>query len=309
MHLGIIDCGTNTFNFIVVEPTESGFKTIYNNKIAVKLGQGGIHKGFIEKTAFERGLNALKEFSKESKKFNLTTIKAFATAAIRDASNGIDFCAEATKIENIQIEIIDGEREAELIYKGNRMAVGLSDQNSLIFDIGGGSNEYIIGNKNGILWKKSFRLGVARLLEEFNPSDPIKDEERYQMIQYLNNELIELQNAIDKYKPVELIGSSGAFDSVIEILYAKNNDDDFVKDRTCFQLEVNDYRQISKEIMMSNITERMQIKGLVEMRVDMIVVSCILIDQILNLSKVLSIRVSSYSLKEGVVFEYLNRLK
>jgi exopolyphosphatase/guanosine-5'-triphosphate,3'-diphosphate pyrophosphatase len=309
MHLGIVDCGTNTFNFIIVQTIDDGFKMIYNNKIPVKLGQGGIHKGFIEEAAFKRGIKALQVFSEEGKKYNVTSIKAFATAAIRDASNGIDFCAEAAKIENVQIEIIDGEREAELIFKGNSLAVGLGNHNSLIFDIGGGSNEYIIGNKDGILWKKSFRLGVARLLEEFNFSDPITDDERYQLIQYLNDELTELQQAIDKYKPTELIGSSGAFDSVIEILYSKTNNTAFIKDKTCFELELNDYRQISKEIMMSSFEERRRIKGLIEMRVDMIVVSCVLIDQILNFSKVLLIRVSCFSLKEGVVYEYLNGKK
>ncbi len=170
MRIAVIDCGTNTFNLLVVELQNASFKRIYTSKIPVKLGEGGINNKVIHKIPFKRGVDALVKFKNELNKLAVVEIYAFATSAIRDAENGIDFKKEVLIQSGIEINIIDGNKEAELIYKGNKLAMDLGTGPSLIMDIGGGSTEFIIGNKEHILWKKSYRLGAARMLEKFNPS-------------------------------------------------------------------------------------------------------------------------------------------
>src|SRR4051812_26505417 len=173
MKIAIIDLGTNTFNLLVVEVSERGFKEIYGTKLSVKLGEGGINKNYITAKAFERGIDALKKYKKTIRRYKAERVVALATSAIREASNGDKFINRVKVETGISIKKISGNEEAGLIYLGVRKAVKMSDKKSLIMDIGGGSTEFIIADERKIYWKKSFLLGAARLLEKFNPSDPI----------------------------------------------------------------------------------------------------------------------------------------
>jgi exopolyphosphatase/guanosine-5'-triphosphate,3'-diphosphate pyrophosphatase len=306
MVFAIIDLGTNTFNLLIAErlPNHT-FKKIFNTKIAVKLGEGTINAGYIADAPFQRGINALKQYQQYLLDFNVEHTYAFATSAIRSASNGSEFIIQAKKVAGMSIKIIDGNEEAELIYHGNRMAVAMDHSVSLIMDIGGGSTEFILANHNTIFWKQSFLLGAARLLEKFNLSDPVTFKEINNFNLYLKQELEPLINAIELFKPTELIGSSGAFDSIVDIIDGKFNSGELNDSKTEYAINLNHYNLISKTIKESTIQERYQIKGLIDMRVDMIVISVLLIDFILNELNLTTMRVSTFSLKEGVISKKL----
>jgi exopolyphosphatase/guanosine-5'-triphosphate,3'-diphosphate pyrophosphatase len=107
-----------------------------------------------------------------AKSFSAERFFAFATSATRDASNGKDFVEEIHKRFGLKVEIIDGNREATLIYEGVRQAINLGDECNLIIDIGGGSNEIILANSKEIFWLQSFNLGVSRLMQLFSPPIP-----------------------------------------------------------------------------------------------------------------------------------------
>lgn len=307
MRLAVIDCGTNTFNLLIVEFNSlKKYSKIYNSRIPVKLGQGTINEGYIGNEPFTRGIEAIKVFEQEIAKCNVSKVLAFATSAIRDASNGIQFVEEVYKQTQIEITIIDGDREAELIYLGNREAAELSDSTSLIMDIGGGSNEFILANKNGVLWKQSFPIGAARMLEKFAPSDPITISEIKNINNYMTLQMAPLFEAVKKFPPNELIGSSGAFDSIVDIIRSELNGESIDGNKTCYEINMKNYFHISELIKRSTIDERKKIKGLVAMRIDMIVISCLMVDFALTAFKINEMRVSSYSLKEGALFDYMS---
>jgi exopolyphosphatase/guanosine-5'-triphosphate,3'-diphosphate pyrophosphatase len=306
MRIAVIDCGTNTFNLLVVEHRNSVITRLHTSRVAVKLGEGGINKKFIEAVPFKRGIDAMIKFKNELYKLGVEQIHAFATSAIRDAENGEDFKKEIKKHSGIEITIIDGNTEADLIYKGNKLALALDEKPSLIMDIGGGSTEFIIGNHEKILWKKSYKLGAARLIEKFSPSDPITGDEIRAFFNYLETELDDLNQAVEQYRPVELIGSSGAFDSVVEMIEGQLDGEKFEKEKTGYLVELIHYWKISDMVVQSTLAQRKIMKGLIEMRVDMMVVSCLLINFTLRTFNLNKMRVSTYSLKEGALHEILN---
>ena len=90
----------------------------------------------------------------------------------------------------------------------------------LILDIGGGSNEFIIADKDNIYWKKSYPLGVARLLSKFKPSDPISIEEIEFISNYLEERLSDLFEEFRKHKITTLIGASGSFETIAAMIRA-----------------------------------------------------------------------------------------
>ena len=156
MRIAIIDLGTNTFNILIVKVNSAKTPTkLYQSKISVKLGEGGINKNFIEPVPFQRGIEAMKTYKDIMQRNAVDKVFAFATSAIRTASNGNEFVTKVKEETGIEVTMISGDKEAELIYYGVRNALELTDDNSLIIDIGGGSTEFIIANKNKIFWKQS----------------------------------------------------------------------------------------------------------------------------------------------------------
>ncbi len=306
MVFAIIDVGTNTFNLLIGEQLpDNTFKKIFNTKIAVKLGEGTINSGYIADVPFQRGICALKQYQQYILDHNVEKEFAFATSAIRSASNGQDFVDEAWKIAKVSITIIDGDEEADLVYYGNKMAVKMADHISLIMDIGGGSTEFILANDTTIFWKQSFLLGAARLLDRFKPSDPITEAERHAFNAYLEKELQPLREAVKKYAPLELIGSSGAFDSVVDLIGGEFNRYVENSEQTEYLIPLGEYDIISQKIRASTLQERYQMPYLIHMRADMMVISVMMIDYILKEINLDIFKASTFSLKEGVISKKL----
>ncbi len=297
MRVAIIDLGTNTFSLLIVDINASDYKIIHHAKEAVKLGEGGITKNMIAPVAFKRGVHAMQHLDTIVKKENAEIVKAIATSAVREASNKNEFITEIKKLTGITVDAINGDEEAELIYYGNRMAVDMADETCLIMDIGGGSNEFIIANNNTVFWKQSFKLGVARLLEMFNPENPIGDFTLQSVISYLKTELQPLLTEIKKHPVKRLVGSAGVFESILHMIGKEN----IVAGKTSYEIDIKDYFSISHKTIHSTAEERVHMKGLIPMRRDMIVLSFILIDFVLDNTQVKHISLSTYSLKEGAI--------
>ena len=253
-----------------------------------------------------RSLKALEQFANQLKALNAQTVLTFATSAIRDASNGLDFARDAKEKCGIDLQIIDGNREAELIYFGNAAALDLGEEIVLIMDIGGGSNELILCNKHQIFWKQSFRVGAARLLELFPHQNPISTAEQATITSYLNEQLQPLLLAAKQYAPTQLVGSSGAFDSILEMIHAELGGEALRSEKTGYTVDMQHYQTIAARVIESTLDERKKIKGLVPMRVDMMVISCLMINQILNALQINKLQVSTYSLKEGALYNYIH---
>ncbi len=304
--IAIIDLGTNTFNLLIVEvKSDKTYRQLFQTKISVKLGEGGINKGFIAPIPFQRGIDAINIYKKVIVDYQAEKTIAIATSAIRDAANGKDFTTRIKQESDIEIKIISGEEEAELIYIGVREAAKMTSDSSLIIDIGGGSTEIIIANKSEIFWKYSFLLGAARLLEKIKPSDPITENEIQTLIDYLQQELQPLFEAVKKHSVTEIIGSSGSFDSLAEMIAGRFYSIDIADGRTEHVFDMNDFNTLYIDLLKSTKEERMKMKGLIAMRVDMIVVSSVFLKFIIQSLNIQKMRSSTYSLKEGVLHQVL----
>lgn len=301
MSAAIIDLGTNTFNLLIVNYNpDKTFKVLLNTKSAVMLGQEGINNGYISDKAFSRAYAVLRDFSEIITQFKCQKIKAFGTSAIRSASNSQEFITKIAEDLNIHIQPISGDQEAEYIYLGVKEAVTFESENFLILDIGGGSNEFIIANKDKMLWKQSFPIGGARLLEKFQPSDPITENEIIAINSYLNTTLMPLFEATQKYPVTKLVGSSGAFDTFAEILHHENYGFPLDKTKTSNRITIDGFQRLYWTIITSNKEQRLQIPGLEAIRVDTVVMATVFTKFVIDKIKMFEIIQSAYSLKEGV---------
>ncbi len=307
MRTAVIDLGTNTFNLLIVETNGKGYDVISREKYPVKLGMGGINQSIITPEAFARGLSALKKYKQSIEFEGVEKVFAFATSAIRSADNGSDFVNTVRDQLGIEINVITGSKEAELIYLGVKQVVDLTSEKILILDIGGGSNEVIIADSEKIYWKKSFQLGIARVLEKFQPSDPITNNEINDLENYFNSELEELFQEASKYDVKTLIGSSGSFDTFASMISCRFQEDDAVKAKSnsfCVDLEL--YSFLHETLISSTLEERKNMQGLEQLRIEMIVLASILVNFLIKKLNIKVLIQSDYALKEGVIYEMIN---
>ena len=302
MKIAVIDLGTNTFNLIVAEYQSSqGFITLDNSRIAAKLGKGTINKNTLSPAAIERGRKAIKDHLRTVQQYQVNEILAFATSAIRNASNGNEFTEIIKNEFGIEIQIISGNQEAELIYKGVQLTLGPMNRKFLLLDIGGGSNEFIIADKEKIYWKRSFESGIARLIDIFHPSDPITSDEINHITEYLTKGLDELKEAVDIHKPEVLIGAAGSFDTFAQMIFQKEDLPNLNK------LPIEKFQEIYNQLLKSTTEERNNMKGIENWQIEFIVTAIILVQTTLEVTGINEIYQTAYSLKEGVMSTYIDK--
>lgn len=304
MRIAIIDLGTNTFN-LLIRDTEEG-TTLYNGKISVKLGSGGITDGRIADAAFERGLEAMISHRSTAADYGVDMILAFATSAVRSAANGDEFVAAVKEATQIDVEVIGGLREAELIFKGVQQAVEIGEEPVLIMDIGGGSTEFILGNNKEVFWANSYELGVTRLLDQFKPHNPILPQQAMQLRAYTESMLGDLIEAYQKHPARMLIGSSGSFDTMYDVLALRHNRPPLQSGQISGSFDEGELRILINDMIAATVKERLEMPGMLEMRAEMIHIAGIEIALVLDLLNIEKIRLSTYALKEGV---YAERIK
>jgi exopolyphosphatase/guanosine-5'-triphosphate,3'-diphosphate pyrophosphatase len=302
----IIDMGTNTFHLLLVELYEDRFHTIYKEKIPVKIGQGGISQNLIHPDAQKRAFHTLKHFMSLIDGESIKSVFAFATSAVRNAENGPAFVREIKESFGISVNVIDGNEEAQMIYEGIRFSGSLNGQTALMMDIGGGSVEFIIGTANEAFWRKSFEIGGQRMLDLFHYHDPIHSEEVDNLTAYLKENLFELQEAVDLYRPTALVGASGTFDTLTDIYYHTLKLQK-TKNQQVFQLPRKSFDEIADKLLTLNKEERLKIPGMIPMRVDMIVVASCLIKFILQMVPVDVLTCSNFALKEGAIAQLMGK--
>lgn len=298
--IGIIDMGTNTFHLLIAGKDADAYRILHRDHEAVKLGLGAINEGYIPEDACRRAIETMKKFRSEMDRNNVSTVYAYGTSAFRNARNAPALVAEIKAETGITVEIISGEEEAEFIFQGIKAAIDLGEEVNLVMDIGAGSVEFILGNNRTIYWKQSFEIGGQRLLEKFQKHDPISPDEVKMLETYFDEVLQPLTAALKKFNPTVLVGSSGTFDTLSHIFCIRAGIA-ITSEESETPLTLEGFQQIYEELISKNRDERMRIGGMIALRVDMIVVACCLIRFVLERHDFKRIRVSTYSLKEGVL--------
>lgn len=298
--------GSNTFNLLIAElDDKGGYTPVYRSKVGVKLGEGSFEKKYITEAAMQRAFVAIEAQLNAIKNRYGDRVLAFATSAVRGASNGKDFVEKVKERFGVNIHVIDGDREALMIYNGVRLSGALSAESALIMDIGGGSTEFVAANDEEILWKKSYELGVSRLLEKYMPSDPIGTNTLEKMEKDLSDAVDEVFETVGNEHIDTLIGSSGSFDTFSDVLAHRMGNYEETIEQTTLEFDRAALDNLLDELIHSTRAEREAMDGMAAMRVNMIVVSAIFVRLILRRTSIKNVKLSRYSLKEGVLFEVL----
>ena len=169
--VAVIDCGTNSIRLLIAETSGSTIKELIRTMEIVRLGQGVDENKAFHPDAINRTLLAVKSFKEIIDKNKVDKIRFCATSATRDATNRNLFIDGVRDILNVQVEVIPGEEEAALSFTGATYQLDQGSGPFLVVDIGGGSTEFVYGDKK-VMSAKSVNIGCVRMSERHLTSQP-----------------------------------------------------------------------------------------------------------------------------------------
>lgn len=305
MKIGTIDIGTNSMRLLIAE-YKNGI--LVNRKKYVnttRIGQGVDKQGYISKDAIERNVEALVEFSNMCKEECCEKVYCMGTSALRDSKNKDEFITLAKDTSGIDVDIISGEVESNLGFKG--VLEGLDKSGDiLVIDIGGGSTEFIIGNENGIRFSKSENVGALRMTEKFLHQDPINELEFENMSRFINEEIKDTLNYIKNDKVRKLVGIGGTITSLSAI--NQQLEEYSMEKIHNSKLNITEIELILQNLKKMTLNDKKSLKGLQPKRADIITAGVEILYTIMKNLEINKIIVSEYDNLEGLMCQNIKNM-
>ena len=299
--IAVIDLGSNTFHLLISELVEDGLWTrLLSERDYVKLAQGGMN--LIDENGIQRAINAMLHFKSLINSYKVSHVRAIGTAALRESQNGLMVAEMLSSVSGIQIEIIDGQKEAKYILDGIRSALPYLNRFGLIMDIGGGSVEFILFKGDHVAFSESYKIGVAILYNMYHRSDPIKEIEIEQLETELDSQLQALKKALKKTSPYFLIGASGSFEILHDVLPIKISGDHWA------ELDLSGIENILNKVIIADLKSRQNMPEIPAERHDYVVVAYILIRYLIKIAPPQKLYYCDFAMKEGVIQEMINQI-
>jgi exopolyphosphatase/guanosine-5'-triphosphate,3'-diphosphate pyrophosphatase len=299
--LAVIDLGSNTFHLLIVEITASkSWNVLLKDRRYVKLASGGIAQ--IEENKIDRAVSVMEEFAAQVAEYEVDKTIAIGTAALREAENGQEVVDRIQKGSGINVLLIDGMREATYIYRGIASCIPTLDLPGLIVDIGGGSVEFILYHNQKIQFVGSYTIGVGVLFERFHTSDPFPEENITALELFLDESLVDLHDVLSEVGPYYLVGASGSFEVIQDMLPKLEFGDHWSR------LDTEPLEAYLNEVIGLEFIKRKMRDEIPQERLDYIVVAYLLIRYIIRHYPPNGLYYSDYALKEGILAEAIDIL-
>lgn len=290
-----IDIGTNSTRLLIaeVESSQSIIPLVTELK-TTRLGAGVDKNGYLQAEAIDRTVAALQEYAKLTADYQVEDVRAVATSAVRDVSNQQEFVTKVKIETGIEVNIIDGNKEADLSYLG--AVKGLDCQltaSNLVLDIGGGSTEFIFGSRTEIREKVSIDVGAVRMTEKKTGLEP-----RQELIGELLNPVLEkLQGRVEM-----LLGVGGTITTLTAVDQQLSP---YKPDKVhAYQLKLETIERILSDLSTKTISERKQVVGLQSERADIIVAGVQILLEVMDSLNISEITVSEADILDGLIYDY-----
>jgi exopolyphosphatase / guanosine-5'-triphosphate,3'-diphosphate pyrophosphatase len=282
--LAAIDIGSNAARLLITETSVYKDGTVDFTKlnllrIPLRLGFDVFDNGYISEEKKRKMIDTIKAYKLLMDIYKVEAVKACATSAMRDASNGGQVLREIYAETGIEVSIISGQEEANIIYE-THIAEKLNTEKSYMYvDVGGGSTEVTLFSDNHIVFKESFNIGTIRLL-----NDKVTDEQWEHMKWYIKTHTKD-------YQPVEAIGSGGNINKIFSISKRKEGK----------PLPLELLKDYYKELSLNSVEERKHLYNLRSDRADVIVPALQIYIAVMRWANADEIYVPKIGLADGLV--------
>lgn len=297
--LAAIDLGSNSFHMIVARVAHGEMRPIERFGERVQLA-AGMKSNRLAEDAIERGLNCLARFRQVIEKLQPSAVRIVGTNALRAAKNAKAFIKPAEALIGFPIEVISGREEARLVYLGVAHTLADDDNSRLVVDIGGGSTEFVIGQRFESKLRESLHMGCVTYRDRFFPGGKISEKRFAKAYQAAYQEVLLIRKAYKQHGWDNAVGSSGTMRSVEAILMQQGwSAEGF--DASCLA-------GLRKFLLSHNhIDELTDLPGLSERRRGVIVPGVAIICGVFDALGVAHMNTSPGALREGVIYEMMGR--
>jgi exopolyphosphatase/guanosine-5'-triphosphate,3'-diphosphate pyrophosphatase len=294
-----IDVGSHSILINIAEKNEQGdLTTLLDSSIITKLGEGLKEMGVIKQEAMERTIPALRDFMDKVKDQRVKKVAAIGTMVLREARNSKEFIERIEKELGLKVQVISGEEEARMSHLAVVAGLGMKNENVVIFDIGGGSTEFIFSKGYATSKRISINVGALILRDRFLKSDPVKNQELDNLLAYLDETIakIEFPEEVDK-----VVGMGGNVTSMTAVEFQlAQYDPDVVQGANLKHSAVERQMELYAQ---KTIEEKRSIVGLQPERADTILAGAAILYSLMKGLKVDSILVSDRGIRHGLMLD------
>ena len=296
--IAAIDVGSNAMRMVVGRIVyDRKVEVIENLRLPVRLGQDAFTTGILSEETAQQTLDAFARFRRIADDHKVEKIRAIATSAMREMTNGdllIDRIARATGIE---IGIISGEEEAQLIHLAVTQAVNLKNKHALVIDIGGGSVEVTLSQNGTIISTESYTMGTVRLLEklsgEKNSAMPFHKLVR----EYAEAARHRIDRELGSKKIDICVGTGGNIEEMGSLRQK------LFKRDSARTITLEELDKLVETLSRMKVEERMRRLKLKPDRADVILPASIVLQMIAHEAKIKEVTIPNVGLKDGVLWD------
>lgn len=304
MRIAAIDIGTNSLHMIVCQVKQDrSFEVIDREKEMVQLGRGGLNGRRLTETSMAAAIETLSKFLRIAAARSVDDVVATATSAVREAENGGDFVDTVEQRLGLRIRVITGGEEARLIHMAAVNAVDLGRGRAVVIDIGGGSTEITLGTAERLMLARSFRLGVIRLMERFGGPGPLSARDERRLVRHIRSELGPYLATLSRRRFERVIGTSGTILSLGALAIGATSSSTTGLTR----VPARAINRLRRRLTRLTLAQRLKLPNLDPRRADLAPAGIVLIDTILNSLGVDDITLCDYALREGLIYDYIER--
>ena len=296
MRVAVVDIGTNSTRMLIADVEGTRIDEVERRTTVTNLGRGVEHTGSLCTDAIDDVCTVIGDYKSRYEELGAERTLAFATSAVRDAVNGEAFIAELRERFGLDARLLTGEEEAHLTYLGATAQRG-SDETTLVFDIGGGSTELVVGRGTEVAFHTSLQAGTIRHSERHLTSDPPHPHELEELaddVRGLIIEAIEASPGVGGLRAIAVAGTPTSLAAIDQEL--EPYDPERVHGH---RLGLRKIQRMLSRLAGQPLAERLRIPGLHPGRAPTIVAGAVILVQVMRSFGIEEIEVSERDILHG----------
>jgi exopolyphosphatase / guanosine-5'-triphosphate,3'-diphosphate pyrophosphatase len=306
MRLGVLDVGSNTVHFLVVDAHQGGRPLpVFSHKAELQLGNS-LEDGKLPRSTGLRLRAFVAEALQIAEDKGVEELLAFATSAVRDASNGDAVLASVRSATGVDIAVLPGPEEARLTFLAVRRWFGWSSGKVLMIDIGGGSLEIAVGIDEVPDVTISLPLGAGRLTRDWLIGDPPSADETRQLRRHVRAEIARRAGEVTRLGPADrAVATSKSFRQLARIAGAAPSGEGSYVRRVVSHADVAEQ---AKRLAAMSVSERADLPGVSRTRAPQLAAAALVADAAMDLFGLNELEICPWALREGVILRRIDAL-
>jgi exopolyphosphatase/guanosine-5'-triphosphate,3'-diphosphate pyrophosphatase len=281
-----------------------GFDVEDREREVTQIGRGSFVAGRLQRPAIRATLDAISRMVKLARRRDVDRILCVATAAVREARNGGQFLQAAREACGITPRVIPAEEEGRLIFLAVRASVALGAEPSMVLDIGGGSMQMIVGDKDALRLVVSAPLGALRLQETHLRTDPPSRGDLQKLQRHIRTLAAEPLRSVLRFAPTRVYGSSGSIHALAQLAALEATGAPLAQLNGA-SLTLEALERLTRRLRKMSLAQRAMLRGLDARRAEIILPGAMVLMHVLEALGADRIVITDFGLREGLVTDYV----